>query len=472
MTKCSTLFLLIVASFFVLPLTAYAAPDATTFDHDRIVVLISVDGLAGYYLDDPKAEMPTLRKLIAEGARAESMKAVSPTVTWPNHTTLVTGVYPAKHGVVGNNFYDRAAGKRFTLISDPVFDKEQIVKVPTIYDAAHAAGLKTAGIRWPATRNANSLDWQFPDVALFALMHKYTTPALKAEMTEAGLWADIDKAEQAGGKGDAGRWLPSDEMLTKAFNLILTKHRPNFAMLHLIDVDHIEHMKGPRSPEAYAAIKSNDACVAEVWETLQREFPGKATIFVVSDHGFSPIKKIVLPNVVLRKAKLLNEVDADAKKDAKPSVRVVVQGGSTMVYILDQAQRTGIAERIKTAFKGLEGVAKVLGPDETAAYGIADPKVDPNAPDMMIFAQLGYAFGDTAAGDLPFQEKPERKGTHGHDPNLPELHASFLAWGAGIKPGAKVGEISNTQVTPTIAKLMGLEMSNLDGKPLDDILGK
>jgi predicted AlkP superfamily pyrophosphatase or phosphodiesterase len=243
-------------------------------------------------------------------------------------------------------------------------------------------------------------------------------------------------------------------------------------MLHLIDVDHIEHMKGPRSPEAYAAIKSNDACVAEVWETLQREFPGKATIFVVSDHGFSPIKKIVLPNVVLRKAKLLNEVDADAKKDAKPSVRVVVQGGSTMVYILDQAQRTGIAERIKTAFKGLEGVAKVLGPDETAAYGIADPKVDPNAPDMMIFAQLGYAFGDTAAGDLPFQEKPERKGTHGHDPNLPELHASFLAWGAGIKPGAKVGEISNTQVTPTIAKLMGLEMSNLDGKPVTEILAK
>ena len=472
MTKRRTLFLLILAAFFLVADAVHAAPAAaTTFDHDRIVVLISVDGLAGYYLDDPKAEMPTLRKLMADGARAESMKAVSPSVTWPNHTTIVTGVYPAKHGVVGNNFYDRAAAKKFTLISDPVFDKEQIVKVPTIYDAAHAAGLKTAGIRWPATRNAKSLDWQFPDVALFALMHNCTTPALKSEMTEAGLWADIDKAKQAGGKGDAGRWLPSDEMLTKAFNLVLTKHRPNFAMLHLIDVDHIEHLKGPRSPEAYAAIKSNDACVAEVWETLQREFPGKATIFVVSDHGFSPINKIVLPNVVLRKAKLLNDV-SDEKKGAKPSVRVVVQGGSTMVYILDHDQRTVIAEKVKAAFNGLEGVAKVASPEEMSSYGIADPKADPNAPDMMIFAQLGYAFGDTAAGDLPFQEKPERKGTHGHDPNLPELHASFLAWGAGIKPGVKVGEIANTQVTPTIAKLMGLEMSNLDAKPVTEILAK
>jgi predicted AlkP superfamily pyrophosphatase or phosphodiesterase len=469
MTKCRTLLLSILASF-ILSLAGRVAPGAAqspTFDHDRIVVLISVDGLAGYYLDDPKAEMPTLRKLMAEGARAESMKAVAPTVTWPNHTTLVTGVYPAKHGVVGNNYYDRQTHKHVVLIGDPVFDKDQIVKVPTIYDAAKAAGLKTAGVRWPASRNAKTLDWRLADVPTIDLLTRTATPSLIPEVRAAGLWSEVDQAQKT---VKNGRWLASDETLTRVFDHILTKHRPNFAMLHLFEVDHNEHFKGPRSPGAYAAIKANDACVGEVWETLKREFPGKATLFVVSDHGFSPIDKIVLPNVVLRKAKLLNEVDEN--KETKPSVRVVVQGGSTMVYILDQANRTEIAEKVKSAFNALEGVAKVLGPDETSAYGIADPKVDPHAPDMMIFAQLGYAFGDTAAGDLPFQEKPERKGTHGHDPNLPELHASFIAWGAGIKPGVKVGEISNTQVTPTIAKLMGLEMSNLDGKPLTELLSK
>src|SRR5437660_4201320 len=97
-----------------------------------IVVMISVDGLGAYYLDDPKAEMPTIRALAAEGARASMMKASTPTVTWPNHTTLVTGVTPARHGVVGNNYFDRAAGKKVALISDPVFDKDEIVKVPTI----------------------------------------------------------------------------------------------------------------------------------------------------------------------------------------------------------------------------------------------------------------------------------------------------------------------------------------------------
>src|SRR5678815_101781 len=105
--------------------TLYAAP----IQSDRIVVMISVDGLAAHYLDDPKAEMPTIRALAQSGTRAASMKASTPTVTWPNHTTLVTGVPPAKHGVVGNNYFDRGTGKRIRLLSDPVYDKDQIVKV-------------------------------------------------------------------------------------------------------------------------------------------------------------------------------------------------------------------------------------------------------------------------------------------------------------------------------------------------------
>jgi predicted AlkP superfamily pyrophosphatase or phosphodiesterase len=79
---------------------------------------------------------------------------------------------------------------------------------------------------------------------------------------------------------------------------------------------------------------------------------------------------------------------------------------------------------------------------------------------------MGNSFGDTAAGDLPFQEKPERSGTHGHDPHLPDLHATFVACGVGVTPGTKLGEISNTQVAPTIAKVLRLEFPTATGKPL------
>src|ERR1700704_1479155 len=171
--------------FFVCRCETASAP-APTFDPDRIVVLMSVDGLANFYMDDPAAEMPTIRKLAADGAKAASMRASDPTVTWPNHTTLVTGVSPAKHGVVGNNYFDRARGEKVTLIWDPVLDKDEIVRVPTIYDLAKAAGLKTVSIKWPATRNARSLDLTCPDVGKVELVSKYTTSALLEECKQAG----------------------------------------------------------------------------------------------------------------------------------------------------------------------------------------------------------------------------------------------------------------------------------------------
>ena len=131
---------------------------------NHCVILVSVDGLAGFYLDDPKAHMPTLRKLAAEGARADGLVCSFPTVTWPNHTTLVTGVTPAKHGVIGNNYLDRETGKTVPLIPDPLLDKDEVVKSPTIYDVAHKAGLTTSAIIWPATRNAKTLHFTVPDM--------------------------------------------------------------------------------------------------------------------------------------------------------------------------------------------------------------------------------------------------------------------------------------------------------------------
>lgn len=413
---------------------------------DRVVVMISLDGLAGFYMDDPKAEMPNIRKLAEEGARAESMRAVAPTVTWPNHTTLVTGDYTAKHGVVGNNYYDRATGKPVQLIGDPIFDKDQIVHVPTIYDLAKSAGMRTAAVSWPATRNAKTLDWK---------------GAKPEELAEAGLTPPSPPNPDPGVVTDDGR--------TAAFDLILRKRHPNLALLHLSNVDHVEHKYGPRSPEAYVAIKEVDRQVGLVWAELKRDFPGKATLVVVSDHGFSPIEHAVFPNVILRQAGL---IDVKGPRVVGGSVAIVPQGGSAMLYITDKKDPAAVVERVKKAFDGAQGVAKVVGPEGMKEYGFADPKDDPHAPDMILFAKEGWMFGDTAAGALPFAKKPERSGTHGHDPLLPDLHATFVAWGAGIKPGTKVGEISNTDVAPTIAKLLGIPMPGVDGKVLTDVLAK
>jgi predicted AlkP superfamily pyrophosphatase or phosphodiesterase len=444
--------------------------DLLNSDSDRTVVVISVDGLAAYYLDDPKAEMPTLRALAAEGARASGMRASTPTVTWPNHTTLVTGVTPAKHGVLGNNYFDRQSRKKVTLISDPVFDKDEIVKVPTIYDLAKAAGMKTAGIRWPATRNAKTLDWTIPDVLTTNLLRKYTTPALFADCEKAGIDIFADDATEA--SSDSPPPKPTDEICTRVFKLMLREHHPQLAVLHVIDVDHTEHLKGPKSPEAYAAVKAADDEVRQVWEELKRDFPGRATLFVVSDHGFSPIERMILPNVVLRKAGIVEAAAGKKGAGTGGAVQMVTQGGSAFVYVLDDPHRSEIIDRIRKALQGVEGISRIIGPEGFKEYGVANPKDDPHAPDMILFAQEGCVFGDTAAGELPFVDKPERKGSHGHDSSLPDLHATFVAWGVGIKRGVQLGEISNTDVAPTIATLLGFSIPNVEGTALKKALAE
>jgi predicted AlkP superfamily pyrophosphatase or phosphodiesterase len=454
--------LLIIPVIHLLSATVSAAPEA-----DRIVVMISVDGLAGYYIDDPKAEMPNIRALASDGCRASLMKASTPTVTWPNHTTLVTGDQPARHGVVGNNYFDRDSKKIVTLISDPVFDKDQIVKVPTIYDVAKADGLKTAGIRWPASRNAKTLDWTTPDCSSVKISTTYTTPALLDECKAAGIDLYVPGATT---KPDLVPESPDrDEVYTQTFNMILHSHRPNLALLHLVNVDYTEHLKGPQSADAYAAVKAADAQVGEVWNELKKDFPDKATLLIVSDHGFSPIHRAILANVMLRDAGL---EEVKGLREVNGSVYVVTQGGAAMVYILDTANRDSIIDKVRKTFTDVEGVASVVTSDHFKDYGVADPKDDPHAPDMILFAKEGYNFGDTAGGVLSFNEKPEHSGSHGHDPNLPDLHATFVAWGTGIQTGANLGEIQNIDVAPTIAKLLHIDFPNTDGKPLDAALAK
>ncbi|HSI12232.1 MAG TPA: ectonucleotide pyrophosphatase/phosphodiesterase [Chthoniobacter sp.] len=453
--------------FSILALSAALLVPALALDPaaDRIVVLISVDGLAHYYFDDAKAEMPTIRQLAAEGVRAQKMKVSMPTVTWPNHTTLVTGVNPGKHGVIGNSYLDRATGKVISLLPDPLFNKDEIVKTPTVYDVAKGAGLKTAAIIWPASRGAQTLDWTVPDVATDESFQKYGTPSLLTEFKAAGI-----PYEQQGTWWKGGQGQDRDRMYAQMLNFVVRTHRPNIALLHLVEVDHVEHAHGPQSPEAYAAVKFADDRVREVWEELKKDFPGKATLIVASDHGFFPYQQQIQPNVLLRKEGLLT---AEGTKITGGQVRAVAQGGSTFLYVLDQANRDALIAKLADKFKDVEGVDIVITPKDFAKYGMVDPQKNPQMADVVLSAKKGYSFSDSLAGDLVVTPKTEEvKGTHGYDPNQDGLHGTFVAWGAGINAGAKLGTINNTDVAPTIVTLLGLKMPDSDGQVLESILSK
>ncbi|MGE5193315.1 MAG: alkaline phosphatase family protein [Deltaproteobacteria bacterium] len=455
-TTIATVCLFLTSLAARLPAASAAEPH-----DDRCVILISVDGLAGFYLDDPKAELPTIRRLARDGARAAGMVASFPTVTWPNHTTLVTGVPPARHGVLGNNYLDRASAAPVALIPDPLFDKDQIVKAPTIYDAAHRAGLTTAAIVWPATRSARSLDWTVPDMAGDEAWPKYATPAWLAELREAGLPVDRHGAWTKETSGGVQR----DWLYSRMAAHVLKNHSPNLLLIHLVEVDHVQHRHGPRSPEAYWAVSFADDRVRDIVEAAgQSPHRDKTTIIVASDHGFFPIEKDIRPNVLLKQEGLLSD-------DTKRAL-CVSQGGAAMVYVLDAKERQEVADRLRKKFAAVEGIDAVLGPDEFAKVGQATFAADSRAPDLWLSAKSGYSFSDARTGDETVVPREARAGTHGYLPDQPDMLATLVLSGYGIKPGSKLEKVRNLDVAPTIARLLGVDLPKVEGRVLEEALQK
>jgi len=434
---------------------------------DRYVVLISVDGLAATYLNDPRAPLPTLRKLMRIGSSAEGMITSFPSVTWPSHISLITGATPAKHGVIGNSVLDRATGKQITYIGDATFTKDECVRVPTLYDAVSNAGMKTASIIWPACNGAKTLNWMIPDSNQERLHRKYTTPGLAQELDRAGI-----SISQLGRWGWGHAYSPMrDATYTRVAKYLLKKHQPNLLLLHLITPDHVEHAYGPHVDEAYWSVGNADDRIREIWETLQSPpLAGKSTLFIVSDHGFAPYSKLIKPNVVLRQQGLI-EVDSKGKVAAR-RVWCHPSGGAAMIYIFDSPHRAQLMKRLKKSLAQIEGVAKVLGPSEFKRYGLPDPADNPQQADLMLSAKPGYSFSGGYSGIKTIQDVGSRKGAHGHLPEARYMHATFIAAGAGIKPGKKLKRISNLDVAPTIARLLGVKLPTADGRVLTEILQK
>ena len=422
------------------------------------VVIVSIDGLAAYELDDESLEIPNIRRLMAEGVRAESSETVYPSVTHPSHTTLVTGVLPNVHGVIGNRLVDRATGERYHITNKP---HAESVRVPTIFDAAKARGLTTAAFYWPESWKDPAVDFNIPEVFDGEVADPTAAdPAFLRELRDAGVPIDLyyDWYKDRALKG------ASDAILAQAAAYVLKRYRPHLLAIHFLTVDELQHAYGAEHPLAKAGVSAADHALGIVLDALEENGLREGTsVFLVADHGFHTVRHEV------------NLYPLFVQHGLADRVRLKPSGWALHVELtdaFDEARDGAALEALFAEAVTIPGIATVLRPEDFDRLGYPRYEADTRVPGQYaIFGDIdSFPIADASSSAIVRRPTGEAHHEHGYLPSHPRMYPAFVAAGAGMRRRARVGHVRNLDVAPTVAHLLGLELPSASGHVMTGIL--
>lgn len=369
------------------------------------IILVSIDGFRPDYLE--RGLTPNLSRLAQEGAWG-AMKPSFPTVTFPNHYTVVTGLHPDHHGIVGNNMVDEELG-RFSLgNAAAVTDRRWWDDGEPIWVTAENAGIKTGTMFWPgseaAIRGVRPSYWTKFDQSM----------AGNARVDQLMQWLDLPQAE-----------------------------RPRLNTLYFDIVDTIGHRFGPDSQEVTGAITETDASIGYLMDSLKaRGMDDNTVVIVVSDHGMietSPERAVYLDDY-------LNVDDINIIYSGPVAFLNAKEGRKDAV----QAALVGQHERMVCWDKANIPARLVLGTHKRVSDFVC------MADDRWVIAT---------------KSRPVRSvgGAHGYDNELPNMQAIFIAHGAGVVAGRQLQNLDSVDVQPLLGRLLGIEVPKGDGNPQDTL---
>jgi predicted AlkP superfamily pyrophosphatase or phosphodiesterase len=443
-----------------LPLTCVllliCSPGLAADDPSRapMLLLISVDGMKPEAVSDAQGhglKVPNLRAFMADGAYAGGVRGVLPTLTYPSHTTLLTGASPDKHGIFDNTTFD------------PLLRNErgwywyaEDVGVPTLWDAAAAAQLTTANIYWPVSVGA-PITYNLPQIWRagtdddLKLQRALSTPGLEQELS-AGL------GRYPGGMEES---VADDEIRARFAIRLLEKKHPGFLTVYFTGLDTEQHASGPFSQKSNQALERLDAVVGSLRAAAEKAAPGGATVCVVSDHGFAAIEHDVNLYAAFREAGLFN-VDKD-NKVTEWKAMLWPAGGSAAVMLADPKDEQ-IRARVKALLDKLasdpaNGIDRIWSQQD-----IQKGRGFPNAA-FLVSLKIGYEMA--YALSMPLVTKPSNLGMHGYVPERIEMRSSFFIVGPNIPKGKSLGEIDMRQIAPTLANILHVRLAGAELKGIE-----
>jgi predicted AlkP superfamily pyrophosphatase or phosphodiesterase len=416
-----------------------------------LLLLISIDGLRPDYVtaaDAHGAKVPNLRRFLTEGAFAQGVVGVIPTVTYPSHTTLITGTAPATHGILANTTFDPLRENRGGW-----YWYSEDIRVATLWDVAARAGLSTASVQWPVSVGAR-VTWNIPEFWRAGtaddakLLRAVSTPGLLAELEP-----DLGPYPRA-------LTPESDDQRTRYAAAILEKKRPNLLTLHLVSLDHVQHTTGPFSAETMATLERVDAAVGTLRAVAERLAPGGAFVAVVSDHGFGKTTKQLNLHAEFRRVGLITVGGQGRVTDWKAMPWTA--GGAIAIVLKDPADAATTAEvralLDRLAADPAHGIDRVLD-----AAALRDRGGFPTAA-FLVGLKPDWDAGSSLSG--PLVGAPSVAGMHGHLPDLPDLHAAFFVVGPGVPAGRALGVIDMRDIATTLARRLGLALPAAEGRVL------
>jgi predicted AlkP superfamily pyrophosphatase or phosphodiesterase len=427
------------------------------------VLMISIDGMKPEYVlqaDLHGLKIPFLRSMLRDGAHATGVTGVWPTVTYPSHTTLLTGVSPSVHGILDNAQFD----PRRTFDGAWYWYADEI-KVRTLWQAAHESGLSTASVGWPVSVGAKGVDTLIPEYWRSGRPREDVDPsdgALVAALARPdGLIEDMQARLGPFMAGnDPG---PAGDVIKTRYALdILRTRKPQFMTLHLSALDEEEHAHGPFSAEADAELEVLDANLAQLFAAA-RANDAQSVAVVVSDHGFTNIThriNLLPPFVHAGLVEMSGETPAaiTAWKAAPWS------GGGMAAIMLHEPVAAATEQQVRALLQALKADER-NGIDSILEAGDIKQRGGFAGASFLVVMKLGYYASAEPGGEV-VTELHGTPGSHGFSPEFSEMRAAFFVVGPTIAHHRDLGVIDMRQIAPTVAQLLHAKLPDASLEPL------